>query len=359
MAGLIADGKPIELAGDNLFVDLDLSALHLPPGSLLRVGSLILVVSKDTYLGGQEFGKCFGEDALRWVNDKAHRHRRLRGVLCEVIGPGLVCEGDSVQRIDGHETLYPNGRPWLVIRGERVVFRGENGRMEAEGYVVDGEQHGLWRYYRSTGVVHLEGQYRFGNREGRWLGYWASGERAWLMRYEAGMRISGEFYAPSEECDRLLAEAEAIECLAFDSYEATFQVAGPTALVARAKYFGTTNQLASLEIIDADGDIFGTRHWCHSGDELRTDEGVRSDGEWRIETSYHASGNRKSQERRRNGKLDGESSYWDEEGKMTHLDVYEEGVLKVTRSYVRGALSSMSLHLPDGSVRVSEIRRAS
>lgn len=358
VARLIADGQPIETAGDNFYVDFDLSVEHIPTGSLLRVGSVILQVSADVHRGCEKFSKRFGQDALMWVNEKKHRARRLRGTLCKVVGPGLVCLGDSVQHIRGNELRYPNGKVWIAVSGERVVAHGENGLREAEGYVVKGCQHGLWRYYRSTGTLHMEGQYRAGLREGRWLGHWASGERAWLMRYEAGCRVSGEFYTPMEPRDRLLAEALTMETFAFDSFEPADPVIGPTILVARATYNQTTGHIASLELVNTAGIVTHTRTWRDDGEEICTSPQTRSDGAWTVRTEFHATGFRACEERRRDGILDGDSSYWDDEGIIERLCVYEEGELKVTRHYTDGVLSSMSLHLPDGSVRVSEMRRA-
>ncbi len=358
VAKLIADGLPIELSGDNFFVDFDVSMEHLPMGSLLRVGSVTLQVSADTHVGCAKFSSYFGREASAWVNDSQHRHRRLRGILCTVVGPGLVCLGDSVQQIRGNELTYPDGTSWLSVRNERVVFRGENGATEAEGYVVEGEQHGLWRYYRSTGILHLEGQYQQGIREGRWNGYWASGERAWRMRYEKGRRVSGEFYTPAEPRDQLLAEALAMETLAFDSFEPEHAVVGQTSLVAKALYYRTTEHIASLEIVNPLGGITQTRTWRETGEEIRTSPHSRVEGDWIVATRYHATGFRCAEERTRNGVLDGESSYWSDTGILQKLCVYEDGELKVTRHYTERGLSSMSFHMPDGSVRVSEIRRA-
>lgn len=358
VAKLIADGLPIELSGDNFFVDFDVSMEHVPIGSLLRVGSVTLQVSADTHVGGAKFSSRFGREALAWVNDSKHKHRRLRGILCTVVGPGLVCVGDSVQPIRGNELRYPNGTSWLTVRKERVVFRGENGVIEAEGYVVEGEQHGLWRYYRSTGALHLEGQYQQGVRCGRWNGYWASGARAWRMRYEKGKRTSGEFYTPAEARDPLLAEALAMEALAFDAFEPEHPVMGQTSLVAKTLYYRSTEHIASLEIVNPLGGVTQTRTWRESGEEIRTSPHSRVDGDWIVATRYHATGFRCAEERSRNGVLDGESSYWNDKGILEKLCVYEEGELKVTRHYTGGGLTSMSFHMPDGSIRVSEIHRA-
>jgi MOSC domain-containing protein YiiM len=97
VAELIADGAPVDLPGDNLLVDLDLSAGALPIGARVRVGSALLEVSPMPHTGCRKFAERFGQDALRWVNWKEHRDRRLRGVNCRVLEPGNVSVGDRCQ----------------------------------------------------------------------------------------------------------------------------------------------------------------------------------------------------------------------------------------------------------------------
>lgn len=93
-AELIADGQPLDLPGDNLLVDLDLSEDSLPVGTRLHVGSAVVEVSPLPHTGCQKFSARFGQDALRWVNWKEHRHRRLRGINCRVVEAGSVRVGD-------------------------------------------------------------------------------------------------------------------------------------------------------------------------------------------------------------------------------------------------------------------------
>jgi hypothetical protein len=100
-AELIADGQPLDLPGDNLVVDLDLSEDALPTGSRLRVGTALLEVTPLPHTGCQKFSARFGQDALRWVNWKDHRDRHLRGILCRVIEAGRVSVGDECT-IAGH-----------------------------------------------------------------------------------------------------------------------------------------------------------------------------------------------------------------------------------------------------------------
>lgn len=93
-AELVAAGAPLDLPGDNLVVDLDLSDAALPIGARLQVGGAILEVTPLPHTGCQKFSARFGQDALRWVNWKDHRDRNLRGINCRVVRGGTVRVGD-------------------------------------------------------------------------------------------------------------------------------------------------------------------------------------------------------------------------------------------------------------------------
>jgi len=87
-------GGPLDLAGDNFQVDLDLCEDALPVGTQLRVGSALLEVSPAPHTGCKKFRERFGLDALKWVND--NRDLRLRGMNCRVLEAGTVAVGDSI-----------------------------------------------------------------------------------------------------------------------------------------------------------------------------------------------------------------------------------------------------------------------
>ena len=84
------------LAGDQFFVDLDLSEANLPAGTLLGLGSAVIEVTGEPHTGCQKFKERFGGDALRFVNTKVGRERRLRGMNTRVVGAGSVRRGDGV-----------------------------------------------------------------------------------------------------------------------------------------------------------------------------------------------------------------------------------------------------------------------
>lgn len=97
IAGLIANGQPLTLFGDNLFVDLDLAAANLPAGTRIAVGDAVLVMTAEPHNGCRKFHQRFGSDALRFVQDPQTRSLNFRGVYWRVAEPGLARVGDAVR----------------------------------------------------------------------------------------------------------------------------------------------------------------------------------------------------------------------------------------------------------------------
>ena len=97
VAALIANGQPLPLFGDNLFLDLDLSAGNLPIGSRVRAGKALLEVTPKPHNGCHKFKGRFGADALRFVAHAERRHLNLRGIYLRVIEDGEVAVGDVVE----------------------------------------------------------------------------------------------------------------------------------------------------------------------------------------------------------------------------------------------------------------------
>ena len=96
VAELVANGQPLTLFGDNLFVDLDISAANLPPGARLLVGDAVVEVTPKPHNGCHKFEGRFGHDALEFVNAKSTRHLNLRGIYCKVVKPGKVAVGETI-----------------------------------------------------------------------------------------------------------------------------------------------------------------------------------------------------------------------------------------------------------------------
>jgi MOSC domain-containing protein YiiM len=87
------------LSGDNLLVDLDLSADNLPPGTRLAVGSALLEITAVPYKGCRKFAARFGVEATRFVNSREGTRLHLRGIYARIVEAGIVTVGDSVEKL--------------------------------------------------------------------------------------------------------------------------------------------------------------------------------------------------------------------------------------------------------------------
>ncbi|CCI51309.1 MOSC domain-containing protein [Nostocoides jenkinsii] len=102
MVAFLADDPAIEpLAGDQLYVDLDLSEENLPAWTYLSFGdptapTAVIQVTDQPHTGCAKFIERFGEEAMRFVNGRTGRPRRLRGLNARVVQPGEVRPGDPV-----------------------------------------------------------------------------------------------------------------------------------------------------------------------------------------------------------------------------------------------------------------------
>lgn len=93
---LVANGDRARwaLAGDQFFVDLDLTTDNLPPGTRLRIGTATIEVAPKPHTGCAKFAERYGVEAARWAN--AERDQRRRGLCAMVIEPGVVRTGDEI-----------------------------------------------------------------------------------------------------------------------------------------------------------------------------------------------------------------------------------------------------------------------
>jgi MOSC domain-containing protein YiiM len=87
------------LAGDQLYVDLDLSGANLPPGTRLHLGSAVLEVSAIPHTGCGKFVRRFGVDAMKFVNSAIGRELNLRGINARVVTGGTVRTGDAIRAV--------------------------------------------------------------------------------------------------------------------------------------------------------------------------------------------------------------------------------------------------------------------
>jgi MOSC domain-containing protein YiiM len=90
-----------QLAGDQLYVDLDLSEANLPHQTRLAIGSAVIEVTAQPHTGCAKFVERFGLDAMKFVNEPEHKAMRLRGVNTRVVRPGVIRVGDTVTKLSG------------------------------------------------------------------------------------------------------------------------------------------------------------------------------------------------------------------------------------------------------------------
>jgi hypothetical protein len=92
----------VQWAGDQLYVDLDISYENLPAGTRLSIGTAVLEITDKPHRGCAKFKHRFGSDALRFVNTGEGMLLRLRGMNTRIVQSGVVRLGDpiSVQRRD-------------------------------------------------------------------------------------------------------------------------------------------------------------------------------------------------------------------------------------------------------------------
>jgi len=99
-AELIAGGRErVALAGDQLFVDLDLSAANMPPGTQLLIGSAVIEVTPVPHLGCKKFVERFGLEAMKFANSEFGRKHNLRGINARVITGGEISAGDAISAL--------------------------------------------------------------------------------------------------------------------------------------------------------------------------------------------------------------------------------------------------------------------
>lgn len=96
---LTADKTRWAEAGDQLFVDIDISMSNLPPGTRLQIGGAVLEIARTPHTGCGKFARRFGASARKWVMSDEGKNQRLRGVYARVVQDGVIAVGDRIQKL--------------------------------------------------------------------------------------------------------------------------------------------------------------------------------------------------------------------------------------------------------------------
>ena len=99
LAAIEPDPSRWPLAGDQIYLDLDLGIENLPAGTRLAIGDAVVEVTPKEHTGCAKFAARFGHDALRWVSTPAGRALRMRGMYVRVVTGGQVRVGDVVRKV--------------------------------------------------------------------------------------------------------------------------------------------------------------------------------------------------------------------------------------------------------------------
>jgi len=99
IAMLAGDRERWALAGDQLFVDLDLSAGNLPAGTRLELGTAVIQVTEPPHTGCKKLMQRYGQDALRFLSDRSRQAERLRGIYTRVVRSGTMRAGDPIRKV--------------------------------------------------------------------------------------------------------------------------------------------------------------------------------------------------------------------------------------------------------------------
>ncbi|MGQ0601936.1 MAG: MOSC domain-containing protein [Anaerolineales bacterium] len=87
------------LAGDQLFIDLDLSATNAPPGTRLAIGSAVIEFTPQPHTGCKKFAARFGLEALEFISSPMGKQLQMRGLNAKVVQPGVIRVGDVAGKL--------------------------------------------------------------------------------------------------------------------------------------------------------------------------------------------------------------------------------------------------------------------
>ena len=87
------------LAGDQLFIDIDLSSDNLPPGTQMKLGEAVVEITAPPHTGCKKFAARFGTDAVVFVNAGRGKTLNFRGICAKVVKSGDIRVGDIARKV--------------------------------------------------------------------------------------------------------------------------------------------------------------------------------------------------------------------------------------------------------------------
>jgi len=100
VVALVAQDKDRwQLAGDQLYIDLDLSEENMPPGTRLALGSAVIEVTDQPHTGCKKFVARFGMEALKFIESPEGKQLHMRGLNAKVVQPGTIRVGDVAKKL--------------------------------------------------------------------------------------------------------------------------------------------------------------------------------------------------------------------------------------------------------------------
>lgn len=99
IAAIARDRARWSMAGDQFYVDFDLSYANVPPGTQLALGEAIIEVTAEPHLGCAKFRDRFGSAAVAFVNSPEGKELNARGINARVVKAGKVKRGASIRKL--------------------------------------------------------------------------------------------------------------------------------------------------------------------------------------------------------------------------------------------------------------------
>lgn len=87
------------LAGDQLYIDMDLTEANLPAGTRLKLGEAVIEITDQPHTGCYKFSNRFGPAALKFISSDEGNRLRMRGIYARVVQNGAIHTGDMVTKI--------------------------------------------------------------------------------------------------------------------------------------------------------------------------------------------------------------------------------------------------------------------